>query len=102
MVWRPPRCTLFPCTTLFRSPRRGVRSRHTRGIPEHEIGKRDSSASGRDGTLRHDPGVVEDAIVASRVGEQNVAVIHPASELHEDRKSTRLNSSHGYISHAVC
>src|SRR2546422_3661218 len=60
MIRRPPRSTLFPYTTLFRS-RRGAAVRSHR----------------------------EEAVLpcAPRVGQ--------------DRKSTRLNSSHGYISYAV-
>src|SRR2546422_8083177 len=66
MIRRPPRSTLFPYTTLFRSVgRRDVRS-----------GKR-----GLDGR-RH-------AAFPSRAWRRG------------DRKSTRLNSSHGYISYAV-
>src|SRR2546422_6389458 len=72
MIRRPPRSTLFPYTTLFRSTRRiaerrGDRRRR-RGAPEN---RRDRGA--RDGR-----------------GGARV-----------DRKSTRLNSSHGYISYAV-
>src|SRR2546429_9509904 len=67
MIRRPPRSTLFPYTTLFRSKRQSTHilpgypvgtSGPWRGIPLLETGKR-------------------------------------------DRKSTRLNSSHGYISYAV-
>src|SRR2546429_5497203 len=61
MIRRPPRSTLFPYTTLFRS-RRGRRA-HRRSA--------------------HHP----------RKGVQGAAP--------QDRKSTRLNSSHGYISYAV-
>src|SRR6266436_8409382 len=58
MIRRPPRSTLFPYTTLFRSP-----------APH--------SVCARRGPLRLAPGPLG------------------------DRKSTRLNSSHGYISYAV-
>src|SRR5205809_5963691 len=68
MLRRPPRSTLFPYTTLFRS-----RSRHPRG----------TSASR---PLVRLPG-------GSRVSSRR--------EVRSDRKSTRLNSSHGYISYAV-
>src|SRR2546429_3495976 len=71
MIRRPPRSTLFPYTTLFRSPvDRGrvevVRQVHPRGACEQVAGGR-TRAGGEGG----------------------------------DRKSTRLNSSHGYISYAV-
>src|SRR2546422_8321347 len=62
MIRRPPRSTLFPYTTLFRSRR--VESREVHAL-----------------------GVLDDR------DDQGVAAV--------DRKSTRLNSSHGYISYAV-
>src|SRR6478752_9282815 len=64
MIRRPPRSTLFPYTTLFRSSRR-------RSRPAHSAGPRRS-------------------LVAAR-----------RTPRRGDRKSTRLNSSHGYISYAV-
>src|SRR2546430_5625890 len=69
MIRRPPRSTLFPYTTLFRS----VREVHTARFL--------IDASGRD------------AIVGSRNGWRKPR--------EEDRKSTRLNSSHSQISYAV-
>src|SRR2546429_1604051 len=83
MIRRPPRSTLFPYTTLFRS--HGVRPV-----------KRAFGAV-------HDFNFVD--VVESEVGEIHVAAgkIHGSSiDKHfGDRKSTRLNSSHGYISYAV-
>src|SRR5687768_18015699 len=90
MVRRPPRSTLFPYTTLFRSgmpfpppaqsplhpilmhnahllPRCPPPSRHRRPPPPHRVRFRGTSPSSH----------------------------------RRDRKSTRLNSSHGYISYAV-
>src|SRR2546422_6213577 len=61
MIRRPPRSTLFPYTTLFRSPPSKPRSTRRR-----ERSTRDFTTGSR-----------------------------------QDRKSTRLNSSHGYISYAV-
>src|ERR1041385_9467579 len=58
MIRRPPRSTLFPYTTLFRSGAQWEAAHHDR-----------------------EPGA--------------------ARRHHQDRKSTRLNSSHGYISYAV-
>src|SRR2546430_12570928 len=76
MIRRPPRSTLFPYTTLFRS-----RRRRGRGDPEHEpLARRLLDAEDGDG--QDHPGLAEDA----RRG---------------DRKSTRLNSSHSQISYAV-
>src|SRR2546422_1953966 len=71
MIRRPPRSTLFPYTTLFRSPAPGGEGAFAR------------SATRWQG--------IEPARFAIRHGR--VA--------HIDRKSTRLNSSHGYISYAV-
>src|SRR5687768_17962103 len=64
MIRRPPRSTLFPYTTLFRS-RPPARGDHGGSSDHHD----ESRPRGRRGC--------------------------------EDRKSTRLNSSHGYISYAV-
>src|SRR2546429_6518599 len=72
MIRRPPRSTLFPYTTLFRSQGRRARLLR-RGRPRVP-----ARAGGRDGR-RH--------------GHQE--------QRPGDRKSTRLNSSHGYISYAV-
>src|SRR2546422_2577739 len=73
MIRRPPRSTLFPYTTLFRSVRRRDR----------------------------------DAVQPVRGGERLGGLQPPVVDLplglqpEGDRKSTRLNSSHGYISYAV-
>src|SRR2546427_5720673 len=78
MIRRPPRSTLFPYTTLFRSALRPKRERRALGdgVPD----------------LRGD----EDAPERQRLA-------HPARERRRepDRKSTRLNSSHSQISYAV-
>src|SRR2546429_6817476 len=68
MIRRPPRSTLFPYTTLFRS--------QIPGDSFHARGESRSDARGR---------------------------VHPGkgTSRRGDRKSTRLNSSHGYISYAV-
>src|SRR2546422_1402229 len=78
MIRRPPRSTLFPYTTLFRShapaggDRRGPRAR---GVVR-SAGRSERHAHGR-----------------ARRGAWH--------DRRRDRKSTRLNSSHGYISYAV-
>src|SRR5690242_20851742 len=80
MIRRPPRSTLFPYTTLFRSPvalDRGQRGRLGRG----ELGARLLTQS-----ARHARDV--EAQAGGQVGGG-------------DRKSTRLNSSHMSISYAV-
>src|SRR5688572_30851438 len=77
MIRRPPRSTLFPYTTLFRSHRRGWLARHGHGA-------RDGGAPG---------------IERPRAGVPHAA--HGRHLARRDRKSTRLNSSHSQISYAV-
>src|SRR2546429_3629729 len=83
MIRRPPRSTLFPYTTLFRSldePRFQCRERNDDVSP-----------------------IAQDAI--RRNPQTNPVPPRVAQPLElptgRDRKSTRLNSSHGYISYAV-
>src|SRR2546422_6969235 len=78
MIRRPPRSTLFPYTTLFRSDVLRLR------VP----------------LLRHD----EDGLAAEPRRARVAAGQHlfqDRKRVGRDRKSTRLNSSHGYISYAV-
>src|SRR3712207_7274957 len=80
MIRRPPRSTLFPYTTLFRSALQGARA------------ARDGLGGGREARLpeRH-PG-----------RGQLLRLARTESGLRgQDRKSTRLNSSHANISYAV-
>src|SRR2546422_5980697 len=79
MIRRPPRSTLFPYTTLFRSHR------------ERRDG-RVGEVAGQRARLPH-------GVVRGMPGE--AAPGGPAVCADRDRKSTRLNSSHGYISYAV-
>src|SRR3712207_6949299 len=86
MIRRPPRSTLFPYTTLFRS----------------DVGRdvcRDVAG------LRLDDGEARQRARALRVGELGRALQQARVEVEhvagEDRKSTRLNSSHANISYAV-
>src|SRR5258708_11476357 len=86
MIRRPPRSTLFPYTTLFRSPldeNFGVLSRHGAKVDRANALRR------RDIDRR---GVVVDPDVPTDSGRVEFRV---------DRKSTRLNSSHQIISYAV-
>src|SRR3712207_7034858 len=86
MIRRPPRSTLFPYTTLFRSRAPGVGPRDLVDPPGH---------GGDEGA----------APVGEDVGRRVVVVAGPvpgpAPRHREDRKSTRLNSSHANISYAV-
>src|SRR3712207_8329711 len=88
MIRRPPRSTLFPYTTLFRSGRVvGVRDVARRRAAVRDAarprGTRNAGRSGR--SLR---GGARSGTVAPRGGRR-------------DRKSTRLNSSHAHIPYAV-
>src|SRR5688572_31727555 len=84
MIPRPPRSTLFPYTTLFRSQlHRGEMKRA--GI----VGS--SFYLVRDGRVA----------VADHLGEQDAEAHAPVDARTIDRKSTRLNSSHSQISYAV-
>src|SRR5256884_5804868 len=86
MIRRPPRSTLFPYTTLFRSlVWHGARFGRGRAHPRMSL-----DAVGLE-VMGH--------AFASVAEEMGLVLIHSA--VSPDRKSTRLNSSHGYISYAV-
>src|SRR3712207_7292189 len=87
MIRRPPRSTLFPCTTLFRSLREAVLERGD--LRRRPAGGRVAGAGGH--LVRHRSRGLE------AVGSCLPARPRPAV----DRKSTRLNSSHANISYAV-
>src|SRR3712207_7811805 len=94
MIRRPPRSTLFPYTTLFRS---GA-ERHA---DEHPVGRLVlDPASGRGGGHRGARVVVHGHPPAGRGVVVVGAGVRDAA-LRVDRKSTRLNSSHANISYAV-
>src|SRR2546430_6649776 len=78
MIRRPPRSTLFPYTTLFRS------IRLIRRVGEDPKGRRDPQDADGDEHCRSDRGSPPHQILGRL-----------------DRKSTRLNSSHSQISYAV-
>src|SRR2546429_6453412 len=80
MIRRPPRSTLFPYTTLFRS-RDAVQLGHL-DIHEHHI-------------RPQSPGLLVGLLAIPSLAD------HFQVGFVLDRKSTRLNSSHGYISYAV-
>src|SRR2546430_9850541 len=98
MIRRPPRSTLFPYTTLFRSPGRAdvdpVRETEHQGGHDAEHADRDLEPTVQHGRARRavrdtpkQPGAKAEA---AHVGGDD-----------GDRKSTRLNSSHSQISYAV-
>src|SRR3712207_6944662 len=81
MIRRPPRSTLFPYTTLFRSHRDGGHHQSDQHHPERELrelGSRERLPIGVHGDVDQE-----------------------AADEEGDRKSTRLNSSHANISYAV-
>src|SRR2546430_7469006 len=90
MIRRPPRSTLFPYTTLFRSRVADPVLRRRQELAAREIGHEILEA--RDGEL-----IVAELELVER--QQLSALHHELPEL--DRKSTRLNSSHSQISYAV-
>src|SRR3712207_8965329 len=90
MIRRPPRSTLFPYTTLFRSARADDVGHREAGALERLLDDRQDLAGLRSGVAR-----VRDAAV-----DERRRPAHPRG-LTPDRKSTRLNSSHANISYAV-
>src|SRR3712207_7703011 len=81
MIRRPPRSTLFPYTTLFRS--QGKEARH-RVLAQNLAGPQRVADASRLGVEADEPAPVQALDARDR-----------------DRKSTRLNSSHANISYAV-
>src|SRR3712207_9447229 len=102
MIRRPPRSTLFPYTTLFRSALRRLVDQKHPVVVEQRARDRDHLllASGeRAGTLRAALPQLGKELVDEVVPRFRVALGEP--EVLLDRKSTRLNSSHANISYAV-
>src|SRR3712207_7467714 len=87
MIRRPPRSTLFPYTTLFRSPRPEARPERARGEEDEVL-------------LQYQPPGGSCSPACTVVGTR---LLSGASghDHRGDRKSTRLNSSHANISYAV-
>src|SRR2546429_1428421 len=83
MIRRPPRSTLFPYTTLFRSV--------------FDLSFFAFSSL----TLSHSPGTSQELFLQTAMAPSKWFAWGWAPHPGEDRKSTRLNSSHGYISYAV-
>src|SRR3712207_6960569 len=80
MIRRPPRSTLFPYTTLFRS------------FGDRQLQPSRGRALQGDGRRRHRGG---------QLSRRTARDERPAERPRSDRKSTRLNSSHANISYAV-
>src|SRR3712207_7416142 len=99
MIRRPPRSTLFPYTTLFRSGSDGTGDTYGhhagRDLLGH-TGERLRGALGRTGGCQRRAAELGAAADAAAGGEDE-----PERAAQADRKSTRLNSSHANISYAV-
>src|SRR5207253_10822502 len=95
---RPPNPTLFPYTTLFRSlEHRGIELTPCRFVERTPCGLEVPIDR-----QRAEPGEVVTRVVHLRRMEERIGVrVARHGDLHEDRKSTRLNSSHVAISYAV-
>src|SRR3712207_7916542 len=88
MIRRPPRSTLFPYTTLFRSRPYLQRKRLSRSLREMRSARR----------------LLYNAYQSEPDQERKARIkdsLAPLRDAIEDRKSTRLNSSHANISYAV-
>src|SRR2546427_7678175 len=93
MIRRPPRSTLFPYTTLFRS-----------GHHVLDLGRADAVGQCAEGAVRGRVAVAADhghagqggALLGAHDVDDALTLVHEG-----DRKSTRLNSSHSQISYAV-
>src|SRR3712207_7702221 len=95
MIRRPPRSTLFPYTTLFRSGPVGA-------LEKKEIGGVEEAAHGGEPEQR----AIELSVAQQELDEDHGRVARDRGHAGEpgeceDRKSTRLNSSHANISYAV-
>src|SRR3712207_8962407 len=93
MIRRPPRSTLFPYTTLFRSVR----------LARHAVDHKELGRAPAHGVVAPVPRGREVVDVARQVAGLPIVVAEHREEALPvgDRKSTRLNSSHANISYAV-
>src|SRR2546429_5636909 len=88
MIRRPASSTLFPYTTLFRS--HGLARRATPGAVWHELHAYYRLAE-----------MLDCAVTAVTDEQMPFGVGTSCYSIYRDRKSTRLNSSHAYMSYAV-
>src|SRR5256884_9854819 len=102
MIRRPPRSTLFPYTTLFRSlelgrPKSATLSKSRQGLVvlAHRECQHHSPVD-REARVQTRERLIHISLVAI-LSFSDITLEFGAT----DRKSTRLNSSHGYISYAV-
>src|SRR3712207_8937119 len=100
MIRRPPRSTLFPYTTLFRS--RELLAAGAGDLARVITAEHGKTVDDARGEVQRGLEVVEFACGAAHLikGEASESVA-TGVDSHSDRKSTRLNSSHANISYAV-
>src|SRR3712207_8170304 len=92
MLRRPPRSTLFPYTTLFRSLlHRRLRRDQGAVAPFRQAGDSDVQL----------PGQGLERLVAQQAGDGGQLALRGEAPVRPDRKSTRLNASHAHISYGV-
>src|SRR3712207_9016957 len=89
MIRRPPRSTLFPYTTLFRSGDIHVRDDEGQEFADHGAARKDAVTT-----------LAEMARKLPSSGKDHNKIVAGVRD-ETDRKSTRLNSSHANISYAV-
>src|SRR3712207_7181170 len=94
MIRRPPRSTLFPYTTLFRS----CEGWDVRELVNHVVsGNFWAGELARGKTIEE----VGDRLEGDVIGDDALTAYDASARAARDRKSTRLNSSHANISYAV-
>src|SRR3712207_6864461 len=90
MIRRPPRSTLFPYTTLFRSP-----------VVRRSLSAVSCQLSAHGSRLTAHSPQFPSVPPPAQVRPGRRGALHVRGHLLQDRKSTRLNSSHANISYAV-
>src|SRR5687768_18018676 len=100
MVRRRPRSTLFPYTTLFRSLPRGFLRMVNATNPDDnawaQLERSELSEEAFEAAF-----AAESSALGHEVSGRDVIALLAGEVRQEDRKSTRLNSSHGYTTNAV-
>src|SRR5688572_32229169 len=94
MIRRPPRSTLFPYTTLFRSKEELKKVDRQLALDDLDIAQ--DRLAGVAGEAEDVAGIGRHTVLPPKL--QHMAIL---GDLVLDRKSTRLNSSHSQISYAV-
>src|SRR3712207_8655077 len=95
MIRRPPRSTLFPSTTLFRSQERRPAAVGGERVPDRARRRQDQKGRQHETQQQQPPGGAGGRLLLrAQVGQD-------LERRKVDRKSTRLNSSHANISYAV-